>query len=474
MIKKYILSIIFAFSFLGFKVSGQELRIKKGTIIDSLMVNDSINESFALYLPRKFQLNKQWPFLAVFNMEGKGKEALSHIVGVADSLGYVVAASNAVHDSLSISNNILRTKRMFDRVFGLLSIHKARTYTMGTGPGGRFASLVPIFMKDVAGTVSVNAALANIELLNSKNSFHFIGLVDRENFNYPTVLKDEKILNGLKFPNAILVGDASQNNINERLAKALTYFELLGMIRGTVPKDSLRIKRLFEEELEAIEQLKLEDKPLLANRMMAEAMGAYRNLHSTDSLKISKRELKKTKAFRTRKREQDAAFFKEGLLKEDFVYYLEEDVLAYNFNNLGWWNYQMNQIEKFVKSPVLMQQMMGKRLKGFVNALVDDNIGLVKVQKIVDEEALVFLYMLKTLTAPQDFSHYFNVVSLASKNEDYGTALFYLEEALKKGFTDKEGLYAIENTALFRITPEFNALMKKYFKDARYEIIKDE
>lgn len=441
--------------------------------MDSLMVNDSINESFALYLPRKFELNKHWPFLGVFDMNGKGKEALSKIIGVADSLGYVVAASNAVHDSLSISDNILRTKRMFDRVFNMLSIHKSRTYTMGFEGGGRFASLVPIFMKDVAGTVSVNAALANIELLNTKNTFHFIGIVDRNNFNYPTLLKDEKVLNGLKFPNNLLVGDTDQNNINERLARALTYFELLGMKRNLVKKDSIMAKRFFKIEMEAIDKLIQENKPLLANRVMAEVLGSFRDVVATDSLKVAKRELKKAKTFRIRKREQDAAFFKEGLLKEDFLYYLEEDVLSYNFNNLGWWNYQMNQIDKFIKSPELMQQQMGHRLHGYINALVDDNIGLVKAQQLVDEEALVFLYMLKTLTDAKDFDNYFKVVSIAAKNEDYGTALFYLEEALKKGFADQEALYTIDHTALFRITPEFNALVKKYFDGARYEI-KDE
>ncbi|RUA19040.1 MAG: alpha/beta hydrolase, partial [Flavobacteriia bacterium] len=48
--------------------------------------------------------------------------------------------------------------------------------------------------------------------------------------------------------------------------------------------------------------------------------------------------------------------------------------------------------------------------------------------------------------------------------------LFYLEEALKNGFKDKEKLYGLEGTALLRITPEFNELVSNYLKDALYEI----
>ena len=116
---------------------------------------------------------------------------------------------------------------------------------------------------------------------------------------------------------------------------------------------------------------------------------------------------------------------------------------------------------------------MGSRLSGFVVALIEDNIDVVKSQKTIDEEALVFLYMLKTILLPQEFKNYLKVASIAAKNEDFGTALFYLEEALKNGFKSREELYSIPNTALLRITPEFNALIEKYFSEARYKI-KDE
>ena len=167
---------------------------------------------------------------------------------------------------------------------------------------------------------------------------------------------------------------------------------------------------------------------------------------------------------------ENAAFFKESLLREDYVYYLEEDLMTYNFNNLGWWSYQMQQIEGFKKGDTQAERRMGRRLDGFVNALVEDNIDLVRSDESVNEEALVLLLMLKTITEPGEMENYLKVVSLAAKNEDYGTALFYLEEALKNGFTDAEKLYQLEHTALFRITPEFNALVTKYLKDARYKI----
>ena len=257
MSKTFTLLIILSLIFLSFSTYSQDLRIKKGTIIDSLaVVGDSIPETFSLYLPRKFGLHKKWPLLMVFDMEGRGKEGISKFVGAADSLGYVVAAPNSIRDSVSISENIQRTKRVVDYLLELLPVNRGRVYTAGFESGGRFANLVPIFLRDVEGTISVNAAIANAELLNAKNPFHFIGVVDKTNFNYPILLKDEKVLNGLKFPNHILIGDSlSSNTTRKRLAQALSYFELLAMARGNKVKDSMSIEMFYQSDLDNIKVL---------------------------------------------------------------------------------------------------------------------------------------------------------------------------------------------------------------------------
>ncbi|MEM8929045.1 MAG: alpha/beta hydrolase [Bacteroidota bacterium] len=457
----------------SFGVHSQELKIKKGVIVDSLSIHDSIPGTYALFVPKNFELKGKWPLLTVMNMKGKARQEMAAFIPAANRFGYVIAAPNAIHDSLSLSDNMLLVKGLIDHLINLLPLNKSRVYTAGFKDGGRFANLIPIVIKDVEGTLSINAAIANIELLNAKNPFQFVGMVDKKNYNYPILLKDEKALNGLKFPNSILVGTPSMNDVSRRILQSFSHFELLAMSRGNVAKDSVLIEELYQMDIDYINELMTKKEYLLANRVMAEALNAYRTLRNTDSLREQKRTLKRNKVFRIQKREEEATFFKESLLREDFAYYLEEDVLTYNFNNLGWWNFQKTQIDKYINGTSNTEEEMGHRLNGYVNALIEDNIDLVNSQKIVDEEALVFLYMLKTIIVPKDFENYLKVAAIASKNEDFGTALFYLEEALKKGFKSKEGLYTIPNTALLRITPEFNKLVKKYFKDARYEI-KDE
>jgi hypothetical protein len=87
-----------------------------------------------------------------------------------------------------------------------------------------------------------------------------------------------------------------------------------------------------------------------------------------------------------------------------------------------------------------------------------------------DDDALILLHMLRTITQPDASEAFLTVVSLTSKYGDYGTALFYLEELLKMGYSDKSALYDLEHTALLRISPEFNALIQKYLDDSRYQV----
>lgn len=454
-----------------YSLSAQELTFKKGVVTESVIVNDSIQESFALYLPKDFEISKNWPVIFLFDEKGRGSQLLRFFQEAAEKEGYILAASNNVHDSLPISQNILISNRMFNKTFQLFSIHPKRVYTGGRHTGGRLSSVIPVFVPNIEGVVSFGGTLGNVEVLSTKNMFHYIGIVSKENYNYPLMLSDEAILNNLKFPNQLLfLNDGDKLQELYQLQKAMQIFKLSSMAKGNIPLDKTFIDQSYEANLIDIEKLIAAKKLLEAEKLIEETQSVYRVHKKGDDLKSKLKSLKKDKQFRIQRRNESNVFFKESLIKEDYTYYLEEDVLTYNFNNLGWWNYQMEELKKFEKSQNEAERQMGKRLYGYVNALVDDNKDMLLRQATVDEDALLFVFMLKTIIEPKGYEAYLQIISMSSKMEDYGTALFYAEELLKNGFTDKATLYGLEDTELLRITPEFNELVTKYLNDARYEI----
>ena len=458
-------------AFLALPLQAQDFTLKKGVITDSLEV--SKNETFAMYLPKDFELRKNWPMVLVCDMQGLGKRAVSMFVNAAEEQGYVLVASNAIHDSISISNNVLIANRLLKSVNELISLDKHRVYSAGFSSGGRFAAILPSFIKGFRGVVSLGAAIPNHELLSGKNTFHFIGIVGNEDYSYPDMLKARTTLKRLKFPNRLWVFNGGhQWPEPQYIEKAFSAITLLAMSKGHTPKDTLFVKEAYEKDLDDLKDpIKAKDL-VSAYDHMNEIISTYQLHLSMDSLQTERKTLRKNKEYRAQRRDENAALFKETLMRDEYQYNLLEDIGSLNYNNLGWWNYQIEELKKYEKKP-LAERKMGVRLLSYLNALIEDNIDIESAEDPINDEVLSYLWMLKTITEPDNVTYYLKIISDSAKYEDFGTSLFYLEELLKRGYEDKATLYGLEHTALLRITPEYNELISKYLKDARYEIIEE-
>jgi len=78
------------------------------------------------------------------------------------------------------------------------------------------------------------------------------------------------------------------------------------------------------------------------------------------------------------------------------------------------------------------------------------------------------MYMLSTIISPKVYSNYLATISLNASIDDHDAALYYLEELLKRGYTDRKQLYNLEHIALLKITPEYKDLIDAYLNNARY------
>lgn len=466
--KTIFLALVFISSF----ALAQELRLLKGAITENIVVNDSLNETFSMYLPTQFELSRTWPVIFVFDMKGNGKASLSMLMAAAEREGYVLAGSNNLSGSLSIAQNVLVANRMFNAVVNTIPVAKNRTYTAGFGTSARFASILPTFVKEVKGVLSMGAAIANVDILNAKQPFQFVGIVNRNDYNFREMLESRVVLDKLKFSNQLLVYDGD-NELPDAatIATAMRMLTLVGMAKGTTTKNDSVITSSYHTFLAKSNSFLSNQKPILAYYALTDIESVFEPLVDIDSVERTQKVLRRSSTYKQSNRSQNNYFLKESFTREDYSYYLEEDIITYNYANLGWWNYQMDELNKLGKSNMVFEKQMAMRLRGYINALIEDNIDFISADKVVDVEALNFLFMLKTITSPDEYAPYLKVISNSAKIEDYGTALFYLEELLKKGYTDKKALYELEDTALLRITPEFNALVAQYLKNARYETI---
>ncbi len=464
-----------------FLLQGQDIIIKKGVIQDSIRINDTIPETFAIYLPTRYEPSGTWPVIFAMDMEGRGKQVLHMFREVAEKEGYIVAASNSMRDSLSIVQNTLIASRMFNTVYSLFPIHKQRSYTAGFGDGAKFASIIPSIIKPVEGVISIGSGIPYKELIDPKKPFQFIGIVGRSDFNFNDLSDDQSMSYTAKkytdkriLNNYLLVfKGGSEWPDSSYLQRAVEIFTLKSMNKNTSPKDSTYISSIYNRDFSTLNNFVTANDYLGAMYLGNEMLSKFKGLLNLDELKRRVKLISKDKEYISQFRKQKRIFQKEYFIRDDYDYNLNDDVLTLNYNNLGWWNYQMGEIKKYSNSADPLVKEMGMRLMGFLNALIGDNINLELAQKPVNAEALSYLWMVKTITAPKEFDNYLKIISDSAKYEDFGTALFYLEELLKNGYKDKSALYSLEHTALLRITPEYNKIIDTYLKDALYDIIEE-
>ena len=449
----------------------QELRLRKGVVLDSLPLLDSLPGRTALYLPMSFDPQASWPLLYVLGEEEDVLQTLRYYSNVAEAQGYIVAASDPQADSLNLTQQVIHVGRVLEQLAKMLPLDPQRVSISGFGTGGQLAALIPSLLPRVKGVLALGAVPPEGGLTAAGRPADFVGVMGRGDFGYSNMLFTEDQLERKKVPIFMLYHEGGhQWPPEDMLGQGLQALDLLGVRSGRVRRDTAAIRAQYESYVNYVNGLRSRGEWILAYDQSEEGIRLFEGLHDTESLEGVRKAIRKASAYSAQRRDANNFRYKEDVTREVLAYNLDEDLATFNLRNLGWWNHQMEEFKQLRQSNRPEERLLGMRLEGYINALADDYIRLERMEKRPDYDALILLYMLKTITDPDAPGNYLQVVSLTAKFDDFGTALFYLEELLKRGYKDRAALYALDHTALLRISPEFNALIAKYLGEARYDI----
>ncbi|MFZ0490799.1 MAG: hypothetical protein WAM00_11180, partial [Salegentibacter sp.] len=120
------------------------MRIPKGRVVDSIPVEDTLNESFALYLPRSFKGDTPSALIVVLDPQGRGRESAQLFRKIAEDQSYIIAASNEDFTRDSLQNNVPKVTRLMKRLLTSLPIDTKQVYVAGLKEGGQLASAIPV------------------------------------------------------------------------------------------------------------------------------------------------------------------------------------------------------------------------------------------------------------------------------------------------------------------------------------------
>lgn len=455
-------------------LTAQEIKLRKGVALNKVILADSLPGNLALYLPLTYSNLKVNPLLFIVGSEDP-LQSIRYFQQAAEKMGYIVAASRLPGDSISLTDEVLHANRILEVISQSFPLNFNKIIVAGFGTGGQLAALLPSVIPQING-VLVLGAVPGLDGFKTKSSPPAMSVIlGRGDFGYSDMQLQEDALRRKKVPLSIYYVSAGHERPTEpQLEMGLTSIELLGMKEGRFSIDSALVTEAFENHVNAIKEFKVQSDWILAQQWAEQGAQLFEGLCNVEGLKQELKRIERLPAYRSQKRWVTLYQYKEQSDRLDLTLNLEEDLEDLNFENLGWWNFQMQEFKKRKSSAQNEERLFATRMEDFANALVDDYIRLIQQTAPSDLPALLWLNMLKTITNPEDSKAYMQVMSIAVQLDDPGTALYYLEELLKTGYTEYETLYEIPNTGLLRVGPEFNGLIFKYLKKSRYPISTDE
>ncbi len=459
---------IIFFLFLTVQLSAQEMTLKKGIVVDSLKVSDTLDETYSLYLPTAFRGEKPWPVLFVFDGKGRGKSSAQFLQGIAEKQGYILVASNDINPNNGMLKNAEIASRLLTHAITLYPVDFAQIATVGSMEGAKVATAIPVIYDNILGVVAVGRQWINFEILDRKKSFSFIGVVGDEQFTFNGMQITANALSQMNFSGEIYIFEGDEEWPKPVImSSAIGSLTLDAMKKRVRPMNSQLVEELFQQDLKRVNELMSRGEWLHAESLLQTMESKYEGLRQLSEVRTRQNQLSRSGSLAQQKREQERVREKESRLVDDFIYYLEEDIRTANFENLGWWNYQKNQFDSLTQRGGL-EGKMANRLKDLISEMVMLNRQELKEARDASLVQKLLANMLQTIFDPTNFAAYKNIISLSAQDNDFGTALFYLEEMLKHGYEDKDALYNIEGTLGLKLTSEYNWLIEKYLGSSRY------
>ena len=464
--KKLLFSI---FLFTIFAASAQEYRIKKGGITDSLPVPGEKDLTYTLYTPSDYSPEKKWAIIFAFDPQGRGTSTANLFRKAAEEQQYIVVSSNLKLKSKPIDSIIQSASSMMNTIIQAFPIDSTQVYTAGMGEGAQVSSAIAHIYRGMAGVMAIGNSFLNPQYINKNDPYMFIGVAGKKDYMVYQIENYLKYYDDLDFPTDVYYFDGKENEWPDSsvISNAMTGFTLEAIRQGKREAGEDFIRKLYEEELAYVETLRRTRQYYSAYEKLERMEEKYENYDFEDAIKDKQKELKDIKGFRSQRNDFRQATSAEKEMQREYEYSLGSDLMTVNFQNIGWWAYQVDELEKLKENSSEAKVNMAYRLLGYLDFVSKREYDAIMASR-AKIDTKIFISVLRTALNKKDPEAYLNIISLAAADGDYETALLYLEDLLKTGYDDMESLYNIEGALDLTFSPEYNTIVKKYLGKSKF------
>lgn len=434
-------------------------RFRKGEIIDSIWIDDKLEESFSFYMPKSYEPTKPTPVIFIFEPLARGKTGIDPFISVADTYGYLLICSNNTKNG-PFEQNYPIVDRLFAKVFTSLKLDPKRVYTAGFSGGGRLASSIALKTNQIQGVVSCGAAYTvNSGGLPTTQSFSYATIIGEEDMNYYELTFTHKYLTKTKLSYEVFTPDINHRwPTRDQILMAFDWMQLEAYKNLLLPVDSTITKHIYNKYYHQA-QLKEKDQRLLAtSNEYRRILNNFRRYYQLDTIQEKLKQLEESKAFKSQKKKNESLLATELVITDELLDRFNVDINKKSYH-LGWWENRIDKLKKKRGSDSQMETTMYNRVlyKIFAHAIETANYD----SSIKNINQKMFCYDICILIYPAYALPYIKQIENAVELEKPDLAIDYLEKLLNTGFDEKERLLKNESIKTLQNMDGFKKLLTK-------------
>ncbi len=235
------------------KLSAGNSGFSTGELTDTVKCKNDTSFTYALYLPKSYTTEKEFPVLFFFDAHKRGKLPVKKYKLLANKYGYMLAGSYNSTNGQSQAEMDKAVRMMMDDVLKRFNINRKRIYTGGFSGGARVAVYVALFKRKIAGTVGCAAGFPQM-ISQPHTGFAYIALVGDKDFNYLELKNLDRSLEGSGIKHFLRVYDGKHDWPPEKVMdNAFVFFQFDAMRSKQIPVDRNLVQEFAKQNNDSIE-----------------------------------------------------------------------------------------------------------------------------------------------------------------------------------------------------------------------------
>jgi predicted esterase len=229
-------------------VFGEE--VPTGRVLERVQCAADATQSYALYVPTRFDRAHHWPVLFCFDPGARGAAAVEHFSAAAEKFGWIVAGSNNSRNG-PWDANVVAINAMVRDVDRFFPVESRRVYVAGLSGGARVACQVAV--SGIAhGVIACSAGFMNSET-PPKVAFPFFGTAGVTDFNYLELRRVDRELEDRHAAHRVVIHPGGHEWPAADVAmQAVAWLELQAARTGIRERDPTWIQQEFAARQAAV------------------------------------------------------------------------------------------------------------------------------------------------------------------------------------------------------------------------------